>query len=174
MQHVAKIRKNASPVPNIRQVHLQSEEILEELGIDPAAVGENITTSGLNLYELGEDYLVRFEEVDEPDGSRRRKPSFDGVEIGSDLAEEMKELVAADAKRQGAVVRVTGLRNPCFQIDKYRPGLKEKFFIRDENRKIIGPKAGVMSVVERGGWVRAGMKIVVEKTDGEKKELPVV
>lgn len=61
------------------------------------------------------------------------------------------------------VVEITGLRNPCPQIDKFRQGLKEKFIIRDETRNIVGRKAGVMGVVTSGGKIRKGMKITVEE-----------
>ena len=58
---------------------------------------------------------------------------------------------------------VTGLRNPCPQIEKFRKGLKEKFIVRDDDGRIIGRKAGVMSIVEEGGIITPGMKILVEK-----------
>ncbi|KAF3481379.1 MOSC protein [Arthroderma uncinatum] len=63
----------------------------------------------------------------------------------------------------GPVVAVTGLRNPCPQIDKFRSGLKEHFVVRDADRAIVDRKAGIMGIVEVGGDIRAGMKIVVEE-----------
>ncbi|EGE82490.1 MOSC domain-containing protein [Blastomyces dermatitidis ATCC 18188] len=60
-------------------------------------------------------------------------------------------------------VTVTGLRNPCAQIDRFRKGLKEKFVVRDAEGNIVGRKAGVLGVVERGGGVRPGMRILIEK-----------
>ncbi|KAM5440591.1 hypothetical protein McanMca71_004666 [Microsporum canis] len=62
----------------------------------------------------------------------------------------------------GPVVTVTGLRNPCPQIDKFRNGLQEHFVVRDANRAIVDRKAGIMGVVEAGGDIRPGMTIVVE------------
>ncbi|KAF3894487.1 MOSC domain-containing protein YiiM [Trichophyton interdigitale] len=61
------------------------------------------------------------------------------------------------------VVTVTGLRNPCPQIDKFRTGLKEHFIVRDVNRTIVERKAGIMGVVQTGGDIRPGMTIVVEQ-----------
>ncbi len=55
----------------------------------------------------------------------------------------------------GAVVRVTGLRNPCAQLDTFRPGLMRALLGRDARGEVVR-KAGIMSVVERGGVVRAG------------------
>jgi hypothetical protein len=64
------------------------------------------------------------------------------------------------------VVVIQGLRNPCPQIDKFRPGLKESFLVRDGERKIVGRMAGVMGTVEVGGVVSVGMRIVVEGAEG--------
>lgn len=60
-----------------------------------------------------------------------------------------------------AVVEVTGLRNPCHQLDGLRPGLMKAVLDRDEDGNLIR-KAGVMSVVVTGGEVRAGDPIEVE------------
>ena len=66
------------------------------------------------------------------------------------------------AAPQHPVVVVTGLRNPCPQIEKFEKDLQEKFITRDEQRNIIGRKAGVMSTVEVEGEVKSGCTIVVE------------
>lgn len=61
----------------------------------------------------------------------------------------------------GAVVEVTGLRNPCLQIDNFRGGLLKQVVGRDEAGNIVR-KAGVMSIVKEGGVVRPGDTIEVE------------
>lgn len=60
-----------------------------------------------------------------------------------------------------AVVRVTGLRNPCSQLDSIHDGLMAATLDRGADGTLIR-KAGVMAVVIRGGPVRAGDPIVVE------------
>lgn len=60
-----------------------------------------------------------------------------------------------------AVVEVTGLRNPCRQLDAISPGLMQAVLDRDEHGKLIR-KAGVMAVVRTGGRVRPGNSVVVE------------
>lgn len=60
-----------------------------------------------------------------------------------------------------AVVEVTGLRNPCAQLDKIQPGLMKATLDRDAEGNLIR-KAGVMSVVLAGGEVRPGDAIRVE------------
>jgi len=58
-------------------------------------------------------------------------------------------------------VRVTGLRNPCRQIDDFRRGLLKVAVTRDDNGGLVR-KTGVMGVVERGGTVEPGDAIRVE------------
>lgn len=62
-----------------------------------------------------------------------------------------------------AVVRVTGLRNPCLQIRRFQSGLQERCLVRNEAREIVERRAGIMSVVEVGGVVMKDARIVVEK-----------
>lgn len=114
--------------PNLRQVHLIHEELFAEVGDDgfevaPGELGENITTSGIDLLALPVGTLLR---------------------LGGE-----------------AVVEVTGLRNPCLQIDGFQDGLLKAVVGRDEAGNIVR-KAGIMSIVRAGGVVRPGDAIVVE------------
>jgi MOSC domain-containing protein YiiM len=59
------------------------------------------------------------------------------------------------------VLEVTGLRNPCAQIDDFQKGLLSAVLDRGPNGEVIR-KSGIMSVVLRGGRVRVGDRIVVE------------
>lgn len=60
-----------------------------------------------------------------------------------------------------ARVRVTGLRNPCAQLDSIHPGLMAATLARDSQGRLVR-KAGIMGVVLRSGTVRAGDAIVTE------------
>ena len=64
-----------------------------------------------------------------------------------------------------AVVVVTGLRNPCAQLDRFRPGLLKACLGRTPNGPLIR-KAGVMAVVLRGGAVRPGDALHAELPQG--------
>jgi MOSC domain-containing protein YiiM len=63
-----------------------------------------------------------------------------------------------------AVVEITGLRNPCIQIDRFQQGLMAATLDKDANGNLIR-KAGVMSVVLAEGDVRAGDTIRIELPD---------
>ena len=108
--------------PNLRQVHLVHQELLDELqavgfNVLAGTIGENVTTQGLDLLDLPTGALLH---------------------IGPD-----------------AVVEVTGLRNPCIQLDRYQKGLMAATLDRDSDGNLVR-KAGVMSIVRVGGLVSAG------------------
>ena len=73
----------------------------------------------------------------------------------------------------GAIVEVTGLRNPCHQLDAFLPGLMEAVLIR-QGAKVVGRKAGIMGVVRAGGVVRPGVGLKVEYPRGRHQPLAVV
>lgn len=60
-----------------------------------------------------------------------------------------------------AVVEVTGLRNPCVQLDRFQAGLMAAVLDRDDEGGLVR-KSGVMAVVLTGGEVRPGDSISVE------------
>lgn len=62
---------------------------------------------------------------------------------------------------ESAVVEVTGLRNPCHQLNDFRPGLMDATLDRDESGNLIR-KAGVMAIVLADGEVRPGDVVRVE------------
>ncbi len=123
--------------PNLRQVHLIHEELFEEVAgqghkVTPGALGENITTGGIDLLALSTGTLLR---------------------IGDE-----------------AVLEVTGLRNPCLQIDNYQDGLLKRVVFRDEDGSLVR-KAGIMTVVREGGTVRPGDTITAEQPAGPHRPL---
>jgi MOSC domain-containing protein YiiM len=62
-----------------------------------------------------------------------------------------------------AVVEVTGLRNPCKQLDGIQPGLMAATLARGPGGELIR-KAGVMGIVVTGGQVRPGDPIELALT----------
>jgi MOSC domain-containing protein YiiM len=60
-----------------------------------------------------------------------------------------------------AVIEVTGLRNPCYQLDDFQQGLMAATLERSADGGLIR-KAGIMAIVKKGGEVRAGDTIGVE------------
>ncbi len=72
-----------------------------------------------------------------------------------------------------AVIELTGLRNPCGQIERFRPGLLQAVLGRDGEGNVVR-KAGVMAVVLAGGDVQPGDAIAVTLPDGPYRALAVV
>jgi len=65
---------------------------------------------------------------------------------------------------KSVVIEITGLRNPCSQIDSYMPGLLAAVVKQDGKGNLVR-KCGVMATVITGGVVSPG--------DGIEVELPV-
>lgn len=126
VQHRSRVARDPT-APNLRQVHLIHAELHDELlgrgfEIAPGAMGENVTTRGVDLLAL-------------PTGTR--------LTLGAD-----------------AIVEVTGLRNPCTQLDRYRDGLMAAVLDRDDDGALVR-LAGVMAIVVVGGDVRPDDPVTV-------------
>ena len=120
VQHRSRVAADPTQ-PNLRQVHLIDDALFAiaadaGLPIGAGDLGENITTSGIDLYALA---------------------------VGT-------VLLLGDE----ALVAVTGLRNPCAQIERFRPGLLDLVRRRVDGETIR--RAGIMGVVVHGGDVSVG------------------
>ncbi|GCE16012.1 MOSC domain-containing protein [Tengunoibacter tsumagoiensis] len=60
-----------------------------------------------------------------------------------------------------AIIEVTGLRNPCVQLNNLQPGLMDAVLDRDEHGALIR-KAGIMGIILTGGEVQSGDPIIIE------------
>ena len=63
-----------------------------------------------------------------------------------------------------AVITLTGLRNPCNQINDFQPGLLKQVLRQGDDGEVIR-LAGVMGMVSRGGIVSPGAQITLELPD---------
>ena len=87
-------------------------------------------------------------------------------ELGENVTTSGIDLLALPAGTRlhlgaSAVVEITGLRNPCIQIDHFQQGLMAATLDRNANGNLVR-KAGVMSIVISEGDVRPGDAIRVE------------
>jgi MOSC domain-containing protein YiiM len=73
----------------------------------------------------------------------------------------------------GAVIKVTGLRNPCLQLNGFQSGLMQAVLDRDASGRLVR-LAGVMGVVRRSGLIRSGDPIQVQPPAGEPRRLEPV
>lgn len=127
VKHRSRVKQDPTQL-NLRQCHLVQSELHAELQaagfqVAAGAMGENVTTSGIDLMAL-------------PVGTR--------LYLG-----------------ETAVVELTGLRNPCGQLNGLQPGLMAALAYQDEHGNLIR-KAGVMSIVLADGEVRPGDPVRVE------------
>jgi MOSC domain-containing protein YiiM len=87
-------------------------------------------------------------------------------QIGENITTRNLDLLALPVGTElqlgaSAVVRLTGLRNPCAQLDRFQAGLMAAVLERTADGKLVR-KAGVMGVVIAGGIVQAGDAISVK------------
>lgn len=131
VKHRSRVAKDPTQ-PNLRQVSLFTTELLDIVGergfeVRPGDLGENITTSGIDLFTLPTGTVLR---------------------LGGD-----------------AMIALTGLRNPCGQINGFQPGLLGELRTKVDGETVR--RGGVMSVVVHGGDVRPGDPILVSLPPGE-------
>ena len=129
--------------PNLRQVHLLHAELFDELMEAGFAVWAG--DLGENVTTRGIDLLAL------PTGTR--------LHLGRD--------------GEAAVVELTGLRNPCSQLDRFQRGLMAATLGRDARGGLVR-KAGVMAIVLESGEVREGDPIRIELPPGEPRPLQPV
>lgn len=86
-------------------------------------------------------------------------------ELGENITTVGVELLALPVGTRlligSAVLTLTGLRNPCRQINDFRPGLLKQVLPTGKDGEVVR-LAGVMAVVSRGGRVSAGDALQVE------------
>jgi MOSC domain-containing protein YiiM len=69
-----------------------------------------------------------------------------------------------------ALVAVTGLRNPCAQIERFQPGLLGQVAFRGDDGVLVR-RAGIMGVVVRGGAVAVDDPILASAPPGPSRPL---
>lgn len=106
---------------------------------------------------LRQVHLIQSELFGELD---RQGFSVGPADLGENITTRGLDLLALP---RGTILRIggtveleiTGLRNPCSQIDDFQNGLLNAVLLKGENGALIR-KAGVMSVVNSGGTVKSG------------------
>ena len=110
---------------------------------------------------LRQVHLVHAELFDE---LRQKGFAIGPGDIGENITTEGIDLLALPTGALitigTAVIEVTGLRNPCIQLDRFRPGLTRAVLGRDAAGKLVR-KAGIMGIVHAGGMVTPGDPIGV-------------
>jgi MOSC domain-containing protein YiiM len=86
-------------------------------------------------------------------------------DIGENILTNGLDLLALPAGAElrigsAARLQLTGLRNPCLQLDRFRPGLMAATLDRDASGSLVR-KAGVMAIVLTAGEVRPGDTIEI-------------
>jgi MOSC domain-containing protein YiiM len=65
----------------------------------------------------------------------------------------------------GAEIAITGLRNPCHQLNGHTPGLMDALLDRDADGALVR-RSGIMAIVVRGGLVGSGDAVTLRRSAG--------
>ena len=124
---------------------------------------------------LRQVHLIHVELLDELEASGFIVGPGDLGENVTTRGVDLLSLPAGARLRLGpvAVVEVTGLRNPCVQIDRFQTGLLAAVVGRDGGGAIVR-RSGIMSVVCVGGDVKPGDTVAVELPALPHRPLEVV
>lgn len=157
-----------------RQTHDFSKTVVEEINIIENLGVEGDAHAGVTVKHrsrvavdptqpnLRQVHLLHGELFDELSANGFQiKPGDLGENIvteGIDLLDLPTDTIL---KIGSVALKITGLRNPCAQIDQFRSGLLKAVLGRDEEGNLVR-KAGIMSVVLSGGPVRPGDDIAIE------------
>ncbi|MDO9354222.1 MAG: MOSC domain-containing protein [Solirubrobacteraceae bacterium] len=128
-----------------------------------------------NQPNLRQVHLIHTELFDE---LRRAGFEIEPGQVGENIATRGIDLLALPRGTRlqlgaNAVVELTGLRNPCVQLDRFRPGLMKATLDHAPDGTLIR-KAGVMAIVLADGEVQAGDAIRVELPSGRHRALAPV
>src|SRR4030095_1243737 len=163
------IAVSQSPTHSFSKSNQESINLLAGLGVEgDAHMGEKVqhrsrVAKDPNQPNLRQVHLIHAELHDEL-GER----GFDvsAGQMGENITTRGIDLLGLPTGTRlyvgsSAVVEVTGLRNPCYQLDDFQNGLMKAVLDRDEEGNLIR-KAGVMGIVLEEGEVHVNDDIRVE------------
>lgn len=161
---VSKSSTHSFSKPNHKSIRLRIG-----LGIEgDAHMGEKVqhrsrVAKDPNQHNLRQVHLIHAELHDE---LRERGFNVSAGQMGENITTRGIDLLALPTGSRlyigkTAVVEVTGLRNPCYQLDDFQMGLMKAVLDRDEQGNLIR-KAGVMGIVLTDGEVSVNDGIGVE------------
>jgi MOSC domain-containing protein YiiM len=176
------IAVSSSPAHTVSKPSQGAIRLIAGLGVEgDAHAGETVKHRSRarrdpTLPNLRQVHLIHSELHDEL-AAADFAPVLPGV-MGENVTTRGIDLLALPAGavlRLGAeaAVEITGLRNPCTQLDGVQPGLMEATLERRADGGLVR-KAGVMGIVLAGGEVRPGDAIAVELPAGPQQQLEAV
>ena len=115
---------------------------------------------------LRQVHLIHSELFDE---LTKKGFSVQAGDLGENITTQGIDLLGLSAETclkigEQAVVKITGLRNPCAQLDNFQRGLMKAVLDRDERGNLIR-KAGVMGIVISDGEIKPGDRIEIKTPD---------
>ncbi|MEZ5702204.1 MAG: MOSC domain-containing protein [Burkholderiaceae bacterium] len=169
---------SASPIHGFSKQRVHKIRLLAGLGVEGDAhcgvtvrhrsrVAQDPTQPNLRQVHLIQEALF--------DALRQQSSEVEPGQLGGNITTRHLDLLALPAGAElhigrCAVVRLTGLRNPCEQLNRFQDGLMAALISRSPDGSLVR-KAGVMGVVLAGGVVTPGDPIAVKLPAGPFRAL---
>lgn len=158
-----------SPSHGFSKVAVDSIELVAGLGVDgDAHAGVTVKHRSRVAVDptqpnLRQVHLIHAELIDEL--TARGFDVFPGA-MGENITTRHIDLLGLPVGARlsiggSAIVEITGLRNPCAQLDGYQQGLTAAVLDKAADGTLIR-KAGIMGIVVAGGEVRPGDSIRID------------
>jgi MOSC domain-containing protein YiiM len=160
---------SSSPAHSFSKSNQESIKLLAGLGVEgDAHLGEKVqhrsrVAKDPNQPNLRQVHLIHAELHDE---LCERGFGVSAGQMGENITTRGIDLLGLPTNTRlhmgkTAIVQVTGLRNPCYQLDDFQKGLMKAVLDKDEQGNLIR-KAGVMGIVLTDGEVYVNDDIHVE------------
>ena len=165
--HVIALHRSA--VHNFSKQPETSLNLLQGLGIEgDAHMGATVkhrsrVAANPNQPNLRQVHLLHAEMIDEIRGKGFDIKSGD---VGENITTHGIDLINLPRHTRlhigsSVILSVTGLRNPCAQLDNFQSGLTQAFLGKTADGKLIR-KAGIMAIVLESGAIHQGDEIRLE------------
>jgi MOSC domain-containing protein YiiM len=153
----------------MRKWNEQSIELLEGLGVkDDAHMGKTVKHRSRVAKDPLQPNLRQVHLIHSELHSELKEKGFQvsAGDMGENITTEGVDLLNLPQNTvlkigSRSQIKITGLRNPCSQLDGIQPGLMKAVLARDESGQLVR-KAGIMGVVLCGGAINVGDTIEIE------------
>lgn len=160
---------NKSKTHSLKKWNEQSIELLEGLGVkDDAHMGKTVKHRSRVAKDPLQPNLRQVHLIHSELHTELKEKGFQvsAGEMGENITTEGVDLLNLPENTvlnigAQSQIKITGLRNPCSQLEGIQPGLMKAVLDRDESGGLVR-KAGIMGIVLHGGAINVGDPIEIE------------
>lgn len=172
------ISVSSSPTHTFSKLPKESIKLLEGLGVEgDAHLGKTVKHRSRVAQDptqpnLRQVHLIHAELFDE---LSEKGFNVNNAQMGENITTKGINLLSLPRNTilhigDSAMIQITGLRNPCLQLEGIKEGLMQALVFKNANGELVR-KAGIMGIVLESGIVKVGDKITVKLPDHPYEKL---